>query len=205
MEAEAYSLPYRISTPRVLGKIALGKIIATQSQQVRVDWNQGIDHRRRTFRGIQLKLLSRNIEHMCLTQVAEQAQRYAVMTLDFVRVLEHILWNRSDKLLILLAECVIGGLHIDVGFQFGILEQIDQVEGCGLLDGGQFAQGHQSVTWYNRRRRQQGELLILVQDDWMVGSNTQRTPHAGVDLHHDAFIWPPGDGFDVGKDGLSCF
>src|SRR6266446_3128005 len=124
------------------------------------------------------------------------------MTLDLVRVLEHIPRNRSSKLLVLLTECVIDGLHIDVSLQVGIPEQIDQVEVCGLLDGGQFAQGHQLVTWYNRRSRQDGELLILVQDDRVVSSNTQCAPHAGVDLHHCAFVWPTGDGFYIGKDGL---
>ena len=125
------------------------------------------------------------------------------MTLDFVRVFEHIPRNRSGKPLILLAECVIDGPHIDVSLQVGTLEQIDQVKLCGLLDSGQFAQGHQLITWCKRCSRQDGELLILVQDDRMVGSNTQCTPHTGVDLHHCTFVWPPGDGSYIGKDGLS--
>src|SRR6266446_9153481 len=124
------------------------------------------------------------------------------MTLDIVRILEHILWNRSGELLILLAECVIDGLHIDVSLQVGVTEQIDQIEVCGLLDSGQFTQGRQLVTWYNRRSRQHGELLILMQDDRVIGSNTQRASHTGVDFHYRAFVWPPGDGFHVGKDRL---
>src|SRR6266516_7214250 len=124
------------------------------------------------------------------------------MTLDIVRVLEHMLWDRRGKLLILLTECVINGLYIDVSLQVGIPEHLNQVEVCGLLDGGQFAQGHQLISWYNRSSWQDCEMLTLIQDYRMVGSNAQHTPHAGVDLHHCTFIRSPGYGLYVGKNGL---
>src|ERR1700686_1605181 len=34
----------------------------------------------------------------------------------------------------------------------------------------------------------------------MVGCYTQRTPHTGVDLDHCAFVWSPGQSFDIGED-----
>src|SRR6266566_6591194 len=129
-------------------------------------------------------------------------QRHTVITLDLVRVLAYVLWDGSGELLILLTERIIGRLHIYIRLQLGTLEQLDQVEVCSLLDGGQFAQGHQLVTWHNCRGRHNCKLLILVQDNWMAGSNTQPASHTGINLHHCAFIRPPGDGFYIGKDGL---
>ena len=47
-------------------------------------------------------------------------------------------------------------------------------------------------------------MLMLVQNDRVVSSYTQVAPHAGIDLHHCTFVWPPGECFYICKYGLSC-
>jgi hypothetical protein len=89
--------------------------------------------------------------------------------------------------------------------QVGAFEQIDQVERCGLFDCGQLAEHHQLVAWDNCCCREDGESLIPMQHNWVVGGHAHSASHTGVDRHHRAFVWPAGDSFHIGEDGLAGF